>query len=76
MVNFAAEVIEQHQLKMTSLSFYGLIGKKKLTASYDRLVQALCESEETQISHLNLGINNSCWNDSSLRASLVEFVKN
>ena len=38
-------------------------------------MQALTSLEETQIKSLNLGYNESWWNDTTLRAPLLDFVK-
>ena len=52
-----------------------LINHKEVTDSDRRLVQALYDSEETQIEDLNLGGNRSWWSDQYLRPSLLNFVK-
>ena len=75
LLDFAAEVIKQHQAPITDLSFWDFLGWGEDTSLSDRkLVRALCESKETQIQNLNLGFNHGWWKDNVLRGPLVQFV--
>ena len=74
-VDFAADVIEQHQSQMTDIDFYQLIYDKRLTPSDTRLVDALCNSGWTQLKTLNLGLNESWFKDPTIHASLLDFIK-
>ena len=74
-VDFAAEVIEQHQSEMTDIDFTALIYYNEVTPSDTRLVDALCNSGWTQLRTLKLGGNKSWFEDPTMHASLFDFVK-
>ena len=75
LIDFAADVIEQHQSKMTDIDFQGLIYERELTPSDTRLADVLCNSGQTEIKSLNLGLNELWFKDATIRASLFTLVK-
>ena len=75
LVEFAADVIEEHQSQMTAIDFIGLIYDEEVTPSDTRLAEVLCNSGQTQLKTLNLGLNQSWFKDPTIHASLLDFVK-
>ena len=75
LVDFAADVIEEHQSQMTAIDFDLLIYDKEVTPSDTRLAEVLCNSGQTQLRTLKLGGNMSWWRDPTMHASLFDFVK-
>ena len=57
-VEFAAEVIEQHQSQFTVLDFNAMSLNCALTPLDTRLVESLCNSGNTQLKTLRLAWNN------------------
>ena len=74
LAKFAAVVIEQHQSPIKELNFSKFQWKNGLTSSEKRLVEAICNSGETQLSKLMLGLNTGWWNSRSCKALLFDFV--
>ena len=75
-VDFAADVIEEHQSQMTDINLYELINyNNQVTPSDTRLVDALCNSGWSQLTTLNLGGNYLYWKDPTIHAYLLDFVK-
>ena len=72
-VDFAADVIEQHESQMTHIDFEGLWDKE--TPSHTRLVDVLCNSGWTQLKTLGLTGGSAWSSDATMRASLLDFVK-
>ena len=65
-VDFAVDVLEQHESQMTDIDFERLINNRRVSESDQRLVEALCNSGETALNSLNLRSNESWWCDSTL----------
>ena len=61
LVEFAAIVLEQQKSFMHCMDFSANICTKELTAFDERLVEAICNSNETKLSQLALGCNTSWW---------------
>ena len=56
-LDFAADVLEQHESQMTAIDFSEIIFNREVTDSDQRLVEALTTSEETALKVLNLFMN-------------------
>ena len=75
LVDFAADVIEQHQSKITHFNFKELIRGKEVASSDTRLADVLCNSGQTELETLNLEYNSSWFKDPTIKASLFAFIK-
>ena len=60
---------------MTKINLKGLIDEVEVIPSETRLVEALCNSGQTQLKTLNIGENLLWFEDSIMKASLLAFVK-
>ena len=61
LVQFAVIVLEQHELPMKMMNFYGIIDDQEMTVDDERLVEAICSSNEKQLEMLGLGGNYLWW---------------
>ena len=85
MLQFAAEVIEQHQSQIKAISLFGMIARThpdddeedeviEVTASDRRLIEALCNSGQTQLKTLAIGGNYLWWSYRDYKNHLISFV--
>ena len=75
MVDFAAAVLEQHDSELNSIDLIHLNDGKELTPADERLVQALAETGGTQCTSLHLEGNRSWWEEPTLMALQLDFIK-
>ena len=57
LVDFAADVIEEHQSQIIAINFIGLIYNEEVTPSDTRLAEAICNSGQTQLRTIDLNCN-------------------